>query len=181
VQGDIVTGSEKTHPGFVRVKEQIPYSGKGIDELLGFLRKVLTDNKFTQKMIVEVGVPYLRLEKLVSAVDGAATKLSFHDAARTKPMEEYHAESKTSPLHQLFEMFSIVHAEGLEVGMVLVGDKHVFQDWLKVRIPVTRMSIFGVPLHQLSEIPPDVFLVCGTSEREAESDDIQFSVKGTTL
>lgn len=164
---------------FVRVKEKIPYSGKGVDELLTFLRRVLTDNKYAQKVVLEVGVPYIHLEKLVSAEEAVdAPKISFHDAARQRPMEEYKGEAK-GPMHQIFEMFSIVHAEGLEVGFILIGNKHTFQEWLKIRIPVTKMALFGVPVQQLPEIPGDIFLVCGTPERIAEAEDIQFSVKGT--
>lgn len=173
------TSSDKPS-NYVRVKDKIPYAGKGIDALLGFLRRVLSDNKYAQKIVLEVGVPYIYLEKLVSAEEAAeAPQVSFHDAVRSHHMEEYKPEGKPDPMHQLFEMFSIVHAEGLEVGFILVGNKHSFQEWLKVRIPVTKMAVFGVPLYVVSEIPGDTFLVCGTPERQAEVDDIQFSVKGS--
>ena len=174
------TSSEKA--GFVRLKEKVPYTGKGIEELLGFLRRTLTspDNKFTQKITLEVGVPFIRFEKLIpEAQIPDVPQISLHDAVRSKPMEEYRPEDRETPMHQLWGMFDIVQAEGLEVSHILVGDKHVFQSWLKVRIPVTRLTIFGVPLRVVTELPGDIFLVCGASVKDGEPDDIQFSVKGT--
>lgn len=171
-----------TNSSFARIKEKIPYTGKGVDELLIFLRRVLSENKYTQKIVMEVGVPYIHIEKMVTGEEAQnIPQVSFHDSIRSAPMEEYKNESKLGPLHQLFEMFSIVHAEGLEVGFILVGNKHTFQQWLKLRIPVTKLALYGVPVHPVSEIPGDVFLVCGTPERIAEAGDVQFSVKGTCV
>lgn len=172
----------KSEAGYVRVKERIPYFGKGVDELVLMVRKTLAENKNTQKVTLEVGVPYIAIEKLVPQdehKEQATKPLSIHDTVRNKPMEDYEADAKMVPLQQLFEMFQIVQREGFEVCHILVGDKLKFQKWLGVRIPQTNLSILGTPLTITGDIPDDVFVICGAPTRDAEADEILYSVKGT--
>ena len=144
------------------------------------LRKIFNDNKYTQKLVLEVGVPHIYLEKLVPEAE--ATKeapITFHDAIRSKPMEEYSSdkEEEQTGVQTLWDMFKLVSAEGYEVSHVAIGDKRQFQQWLDIRIPVTNLMFFGTPIEIVPEIPSDVVLVCGASTRDAEPADIQFSVK----
>lgn len=166
---------------YVRVKEKVPYTGKGVENLIIMLRKILTENKNTQKVVMEVGAPHIYIEKLVPEAQAAQeVQLSFHDIVRTKPMEEYpldETNSKLTNIQKFWEIFGMVHAEGFEVSHIAIGDKQDFQKWLGVRMPVTKMAFFGIPVQQVPEIPPDIALVCGASSREAEPEDIQFSVK----
>lgn len=176
--------SNKSESGFVRVKEKIPYGGKGVDELLGALRKILAtpENKFTQKITLEVGAPHICIEKLVTQdIAGEVPKLVPLDSARAQRMEEYTPQvDNEPPLAQLWNMFRIIRAENLEIGHILIGDKTAFQQWLKLRIPFNDQTLFGIPLHT-SDIPSDVFIVCGTPERTSDPEDVVFSVKGTVL
>lgn len=171
--------------GFFRFKEKLPYQGKGIDSLVEFLRRTFSqpENKYIQKVICEVGVPYVRIEKMVPEDQRSETQVvSLHDQVRSKVMEELKVDGESlTSMHQLWAAFDLVQTEGYQVSYVLVGNKQHFQNWLKVRIPVTRMTVFGVPLVIINEYPHDVFVVCGSMSREADVEDIEFSVKGTCL
>lgn len=163
--------------GHVRIKERIPYAGKGPDELVMAIRRILTDHRYAQKIVMEVGVPYILIEELVPEADALDRELSMHDVIRSHPMEEIASDEKKPGLQVLWEMFSVVQEEGFEVNFITVGDKKKFQGWVGVRIPMTKMSFFGIPLRVLAEIPSDVVLVCGARMREADVSDIEFSVK----
>lgn len=164
---------------WVRVKERIPYNGKGVDNLLNALRIILEQNRYAQKIQIEVGSGHILLEKLVSEEQAAETQTSWHDSIRAHKLEEYKPSANLTPHQQLWEVFQIIHVEGLEVGQIVVGDKHQFQGWLGTRIPLTKMNFFGIPITQASEIPHEIFIVCGTEERESDPEDVVFSVKGS--
>lgn len=176
--------------GYIRVKERIPYAGKGHDELVMTLRKILGEpsNKYTQKIVLEVGVPHIYIEKLVPDKDelGAVPQQPIYELIRVQRMEEYdppergtHDEALT-PMRQLFDMFNIVNQEGHEIGFIVAGNKYEFQKWLKVRIPNTpNMRVMGIPFVVSTDIPSDAFLICGTHKRDADPEDIAFSLKGS--
>lgn len=167
--------------GFTLVKEKIPYSAKGIDNLLIALKRILTDNPATQKVVMEVDAGYILIEKLVSK-DSAPSIVTWHDAVRQVRMEEYvPSADQLRPMSQLWEAISMLNAEGFDLGQVVVGDKVYFQKWLGVRIPVTKPSVFGTPLSVAPEIPQDVYVLCGSFSRECEPIDVEFSVKGVML
>ena len=161
----------------VRVREKIPYSGKGIDPLLSMLRKVLNANPYTQEFLCRIGQP-IEITKLVPQ-DEAPERLDLHAAVRAKRMEEFTVEKDKTPYQVLWAMYGVVSEEGLAVSHIMVGDKFSFQTWLGIRIPQNRMNFFGVPIVQVSELPGDVFVLVGSEKREAEPEDVMFSVKGT--
>lgn len=169
--------------GFVKVKDKIPYHGKGVDELVMSLKRVLNmpENKYTQKIVLEVGVPHIYIEKLVSQDEaGNLPVVSLKDVIRTRPIEEYEPESKMNAFEHFMEMFNIVQKEGLEVGFIAVGNKTSFQKWLGVRIPTTDMRLFGIQVSVVEDLPDDVFVLCGTRTRMADPDDVEYSLKGYT-
>jgi len=166
-----------TNSELVLVREKIPYSGKGSESLLTLLRQVLKDNPYTQEFTCRIGYP-IEIVKLVPP-DQVPERQSLHDVIRSHRMEEYLVEKDKTPFQVLWEMFGLVRDEGLEVGFLVIGDKFLFQKWLGIRIAQNRMSFYGTPIVLLSDIPTDVFLVAGTETREAEEEDIIFSVKGT--
>lgn len=161
----------------VPVREKIPYTGKGLESLLGMLRRILTDNPYTQEIFCRIGQP-IEIVKLVPA-DSVQPKISLHDAVRGKRMEEYVPEEKTTPWKTLWGMFSAIAEEGLQVSHVAVGDKYVFQKWLGVRIPQNKMSFYGTQIVLMPELPPDVFLVIGGDDRNGEPESVQMALKGT--
>jgi len=166
---------------FVRVKDRFPYHGKGIEELIQSLKRLLSlpENKYTQKVILEVGTPYIYFEKLVPPDEaGKVPKTQIKDSIRNTSMEEYEPSEEETPVAQLYSMFNIVKKEGLEVGFIGIGNKQTFQKWLGVRIPTTNMQLFGVPLEVIDDMPDHVFIVCGTETRVAEAEDIKYSIKG---
>jgi len=165
---------------FVLVKEKFPYHGKGKDELLGALRTLLAlpENKYIQKVVLEVDAPHIYIEKFLPAEEaGKVPSRSIKEVIRSKAMEEYEADLNLTPWAQIWDMFSVVHKEGLEVGFIAIGNKAIFQKWLGVRISTTNMTLLGIPI-EIVDIPEDTFVICGTPERIADPDDIKFSLKG---
>lgn len=174
----------KSEPGYLRVKNQIPYHGKGVDELIGALRRILAENKFTQKIVLEVGKPHIYIEKLVpegtaEAGEQESVSLSIHDVIRNRELEEYESDGTLKPHEQLWEIFDMIHKDGFEVCNIVAGNKTAFQKWLGFRIPQVGMRVFGIPFEVVGDLPPDVFIVCGAKSRTADPDEITYCVKGT--
>jgi hypothetical protein len=171
------TKYETSRGELVLVKEKIPYTGKGINTLLSFLRQVLETNKYTQKLIIEVHKPIL-IEKWIPKDEATDEPvMGYVEAVRSKPMTEYIVEKDTSPTpyEQLFEMFGTIDREGFEACQVLTGDIKNLQKWSK--LPKNQNRLFGVPIAQVN-IPEDVVIICGANAREAGPEEIEFSVKG---
>ncbi len=160
----------------VEVRESIPLTGKGAENLLNLLRKILSDNPYTQEFTCRIGHP-IEIVKMVPASE-APPGLRLHDAVRAQQMDEP-VQVDGGPFSVLWNMFSIIGEEGLEVSHSLVGNKFRFQDWLKVRISQKSMKVFGVRLMVIPEIPDDVFLVVGSTRRDADPENIRYSLKGT--
>lgn len=173
--------SNSSNPvGWALVKDRIAYTGKGQEALLLALRKVLADNPYTQSFMCRVGKPYIDIEKLVKP-DDVPEPVSFHECLRNRKMEEYAVDKEKSPYIALWEMFEIIHAEGLEVSHIAVGNKDDFQKWVGVRIKRNQMQLFGVPIVHVGDLPQDIFVLCGSQTKEATPEEIEFSVKGTIL
>lgn len=171
--------SSKSNSGFVKVKDRIPYYGKGIEDLIGATRKILSDpvNKYTQKIILEVGVPYIYMEKMVPEGEVPdIPHLSIHDIIRNHKIEEC-AANINGPLRQLWDMFDIIRQEELEVNAIAIGDKDIFQKWLGVRVPNRNINVLGIPLYIDGEIPGTTVIVCGAPSRTSDIEDIELSVK----
>lgn len=177
--------SDKDH-GLVRIKEQLPYFGKGVDELIAAIRKIFSSNKYPQKIVLEAGAKHIYVEKLVHPDDAKESETvgpsnqTVHDGIRNAKLEEYDLEDGgLTPFQQLFEMYSMVHGEGLEVCHIAIGDKSKFQKWLSVRIPQSNMNLLGTQITVTGEIPDDVFIVCGGPARDSGPHEIKYAVKGT--
>ena len=167
--------------GYVLVKEKIPYTAKGVDNLLMAMKRILTDNPSTQKIVMEVDVGHILIEKLVPK-DVATSVVSWHDAVRQTRMEEYvPPDVVPPPMKQVWEAIALLHAEGYELSHVLVGNKTYFQKWLGARIPATKPCVFGTPVSADADVPEDVYILCGSFGRESDPIDVEFSVKGVML
>ncbi len=170
--------------GLVRVKEHMPYFGKGVDELIAALRKIFSENKHPQKIVLEAGVRHIYVEKLVSPEDAQENESinpvyqTIHDRIRNVKLEEYDGDTSLSPFVQLFEMFSMVQGEGLEVCHIAVGNKSTFQKWLGIRIPQNNMNLLGTQIVVTGEVPDDVFVVCGGPTKSSDPYEIRYAVKG---
>lgn len=176
--------STKSDHGLVRVRDHLPYFGKGIDELIAAIRKIFADNEYPQKIVLEAGTKHIYLEKLVSPQEAkeresiTPVNQNVHDAIRNARLEEYEGADILSPFQQLFEMFGMIQSEGLETCHLVVGDKLKFQKWLGVRIPQNNLSLLGTPITVTGEVPDDVFVVCGAPSRMSDPHEIQYAVKG---
>jgi hypothetical protein len=174
--------SKFKHPGFALVKEKIPYSGKGVDELLSFLRKTMTEpkNKNIVRIFCEAGSGEIYIEKLVPESEAHDTPtLSLHEVIRIQRMDEYEPEKDQSGINHLWDIFSIIHKEGYEVCYLAIGSKAEFQKWLGIRIPVTNMTFFETPVEIIPDLPEDVVIVCGADTKVANYDEIKLSIKMT--
>jgi hypothetical protein len=167
-----------SHSSKIIVKERIPFSGKGVDDVVAAVRHILSTNKNARKLTLEAGKPFL-LEKLVSEeeADVNREKKSLYDIVRNLPMVEHQLDEEKTPLQNLWDIVSILHGEMLDPVCLLIGDKFRFQRWMKVQIPVTRMSFFGITIKQLPELESDVFIFCGSENQEDGLEGIQLSVK----
>lgn len=164
---------------YVKVKDRIPYRGKGVDELTLAIRKILSDHPYTQKIVMEVGTPHIYIEEMIpeDQASNLPPKLNLHDVIRTNRMEEYEAFDGKNPFQQLWDIFAMLHDEGFEACAIAAGNKAAFQKWLGVRIGTGK--VLETPFHIVAELPPDVFVVCGASSSTGEFEDIKFSVKNT--
>jgi hypothetical protein len=173
--------STRSESGLVRIRHRLPYTGKGFDMLGETVKAIGKAHPYAQKIgPLEAGKGYIQIEELVpeQEVEGRLP-LSVHDAARKTRMEEFDLDPSKNGFQSLFEMFNILQEEGLFPGYVMVGNKANFQKWLGVRISVTKLFLFGIPVVMQEEIPDDVFLLCGTDQKDPEPDDIKFSLKAT--
>jgi len=178
--------SDVVHGGMVLVPEKIPYMGKGIDALLIFLRQVLDENKYTQKILVEVGKP-IYIEKLVPKEEAPElSTLGYLEAARSKTMDEYGKEGeqfgpsgKRTTYEQLFDMFCIMSHENFEVCHILTGNLKKLA--LAVGLRTERLSrLYGVPVSQV-DIPSDTVIFCGAVSRDATPEEVEFSLKAVLV
>jgi hypothetical protein len=170
--------SDVVYGDMVLVPEKIPYTGKGVEALLAFLRKVLEENKYTQKIVVEVQKP-IYIEKLVPKDEAPETvSLTWLESARNKQMQEYEGtEEKLAPQEQLLDMFHDVNVEGYEICHVITGNLKKFFKWAKGQTHSGREHrLYGVPVSQ-ADIPEDVIILCGAQSRDAGPDDLEFSLK----
>ncbi len=171
--------------GLIRIREHVPYFGKGVDELIAVVRKIFADNKYPQKIVLEAGVKHIYLEKLVSPTEAKENETinpvhqTIHDGIRKAKLEEYEITKDITPFQQLFEMFGMVQGEGLEICHIAVGDKSKFQKWLGVRIPQNNMNLLGTPITVTGEFPDDVFVVCGGPTKNSDPYEVRYAVKGT--
>lgn len=166
----------------VKVKDRLPRTGKGVDNLISQLGEYLRDpaNRFVQKIVVEAERPYVYFEKLVDK-DSAAefeTGLSFSDVARSVQMEEVSFPDLTNISAQVYllGMFNLIYASGYDASHLLVGPKSRIHKWLGV--PRQMSKIFGVPVISVSDIPDDVIILAGARSRDSEPEDIEYLVKG---
>lgn len=178
--------SIKSDHGLVKIREHLPYLGKGVDELIAAIRKIFSENQYPQKIVLEAGARHIYLEKLVSPEDAKESESSnpiptmdVHSAIRNARLEEYDGDDISPPFHQLVEMYSMVQSEGMEVCHLVIGDKSKFQKWLGIRIPQNNMTLLGTPITVTGEIPDDVFVVCGGPTRTADPYEIRYTVKSS--
>jgi hypothetical protein len=165
-------------PGYVLVKEQIPFYQKGMDNLLAYLGTVLKkeEYKYTQKISVEAGLPYIKVERFVSDQSNEIpAPLELHELIRHKIMEEF-AEKKASPSEELKEMFDYIARQDMYGLYIFAENTMEFLKW--IGIPLKRTQVFGAELISVPKLPEKVFLVCGASSRNAEPEDVEYLVLG---
>lgn len=164
---------------FVLVKDRVPRSGKGVDNLLSQLTQYLRqpENKWVQKMVIDAQRIYLYFEKLVPK-DQAPEEvdMTWHNAVRKVPMEEV-GQSDGVPAVYLHELFQKVTKNGYEVCQVLVGSNSGLYKWAD--IPRRDERLFGVPITKDGDIPDDIVILCGGVHRECDPEEVAYSVKGT--
>ncbi len=167
----------------VRVKDRLPRTEKGVDNLISQLGDYLRDpaNRFVQKIVVEAERQYIYFEKMVDKASSQEfdTGLSFSDVARSVQMEEISFPTilKGPPAASyMLGMFNLIYSSGYDASHLLIGPKSKIHKWLE--IPRLMTKIFGVPVIVVPDIPDDVIILTGSRSRECEPEDIEYLVKG---
>ncbi len=170
--------------GFVLIKDRVPRTGKGVDNLLSQLAQYLRlpENKYVQKMVIDSQRIYLYFEKMVPKSQAPEeASMTWHNAVRRVPMEEIDVEEAkeqlTPHLHRyVFDLFERVTKNGYEVCQILIGSNSQLYQW--VSLPRRSERFFGVPLTKDGDIPDDIIIVCGGTSRECDPEEVAYSVKG---
>jgi hypothetical protein len=165
--------------GMRKTIERHPYIGQGIDGLTAQLNALLKSEKLTQRVILDVNKDFIHVEKLVKGTPDPDELFKRFDASiRGNQIHEYSPKDENlSSAEQFLDMFRQVSDEGLEISFIVCGNLVRLSSW--IRIPLRNPKLFGVNVVQIGNIPDDVVLVCGSEWKEAEPEDITFSVKGT--
>jgi len=166
----------KTVPGYTKVKERIPYEGKGATAFLAVVQEILSKSPYLRRIAYDKDDGYIFVEKLVKDEEVITAPVTPNDVVRDREMTELEVTKGVSAHTVIFDAFLEVAKEGLEVSHVFVGDITKLLSWAAVPKKL-GLRLFGVPVAVMSELPEDVFLICGSARREAEVEDIEFSVK----
>lgn len=163
-----------------RVTERLPYTGGGVDALIAQVSAILKMEKEAQRIILDVTKPYVHLEKYVRGVSNEEAKeelqTRYDEVTRNVPMKEFVPEKIGSKYEYVHQLFRQVTDEGFEVVLVLVGNISTLDAWISVSRKDPKL--FGVQVKRLRSAPSDVIIVCGAEWKEAEVEDIRFTVKG---
>jgi len=150
-----------------------------VEKFLSNIRLLYLDEGVEQ-FTVDKSKPVITTVQQVPAGQAQEVIQLLEETVRHKPMEEYIPESDdVAPFKQLFEMWKMVSEEGLEVSYILVGSRELFSNWLKVRLPRSKPSLFGVPIIIGPSLPTTTFVITGAITKESSPLDILFSVRGT--
>lgn len=160
--------------GLVLVREKIPYTGKGVENLVTMVRKILEDNPYTQELILRVGKP-IEIARLVKS-DEVPEPVTVHDTVRTRQMEEYDSTDSSAEV-AIMGMFNILDKESLFPTCFLIGVQSRLYKWLD--IPRRSTMVCGVELSKSDQIPDDVVILCGSPVKGGQPEDIELSVKTT--
>lgn len=163
--------------GKQRVVERHPYTGSGIDALAIQVGAILKVEQEAQRIVLDVTKSYIHVEKFVKGVPNPdELQETYNNVLTSNFMQEYSPEKKLSPHEYLYNLFRLVTDEELEVMLVFVGNMVTLDKW--VSISKKNPRLMGVPVKRLKNIPDDVIVVCGAEWRDAEPEDIRFTVKG---
>lgn len=152
--------------------DKIALIDRGKAGILSTVSKILDTEQGLSKVIIDLSKTHIRVERIVGAGEKSADA---YKVARDQQIEEYSLDGD-NPYEDLFKVIDKIRAEELHTICILAGGKE-FNKWL--RIPQRSSSVFGVPILFCAELPPDVFLVCGSDDKDGDVEDVQYSIKCT--
>lgn len=153
---------------------KVPLQALTKESILSVLGQILeySLDSSLRRIIIEPERGHVRIESYVAAGD---TDHSPYGFVRQKVLAEYVLE-EGPPHEELFKIFDQIRQEEFEVTHILCGGT-AFNSW--IRLPKKARSVFGTPILVSPELPADVFIVCGASDREASIEDVEYSLKVT--
>ena len=165
----------------VLIKEAVPFSDKSSEGVLGLVRSII-EQPGVVRFELDARRDSVSYWRAVSPEEASERSISFRDALRNVPMEEYDPRPNDgddpSSFEQLFEMFEMIEDAGCVPTHILIGATlPEFRQWLPIRR--RSKSAFGVPILQDVSLEKDVLVVCGAEDWNATPMDITFAVKVT--
>lgn len=180
-------GGQEAAGKLVTVQAELP---EDIDGILDAVRKIIlmgevlsitlkTDEPITYQRLVRSGEE-LRPEESTQSY----AELTAYEIVRNIQMEEWvpDFEGAKGPHACLIWMFADMAARGWATTHLLMGESTKFWGWLGLPSHVVRdiKQFLGARIETSKELPPEVYILCGSKTRNATIAEIGFALKGTT-
>ncbi len=131
--------------------------------------KDIVENEEPTKVLYEQSKQYITYQVIVD--DDLDENSELYKAALGKDLFEYPLENFKS----IFEMFHLINSKGMFISHILVGDIKAFSKFLQK--PDIK-QLFNINLIQVEDLESDVVLFIASTQRQAETVDFRFVVKG---
>lgn len=175
----------------VTVQAEMP---EDIDGIMDAVRKIIMLGG-VQNLTLKEGEPitYQRVVRPGEEIKPGESTQSFAeltplDVVRNVPMEEFTWEEgdTKSPQEQILWMFLFMSVRKWAVTHILLSTNTQFWRWLKLWMgPMNDMStveqFLGARIERDTQLPSDVFILCGARTKHATISEIGFALKGNMI
>ena len=178
-------GGQKTAGKLITVQSPLPGD---IDGILEAVRKIImlgevqtitlkTDEPIMYQRFVSDGKEMLPEEGAQSFAE-----LTPYEIIRNIPMDEWGPIGTEPPAAVLMDMFVHMSVLGWVVTHIVLSESTKFWKWLGIPDAVVMhfKQFLGARIEASTELPSDVFILCGASTRHATIAEIGLALKGTT-
>ncbi len=180
-------GGQEATGRLVTVQAELP---EDIDGILDAIRKIIllgevqsvtlkTDEPITYQRLIRHGEEIRPEESTQSYAE-----LTAYEIIRNIQMEEWELDPKNTnfPHSNLIRMFMYMAEQGWAVTHVLMGENTKFWEWLGLpsKIDQSIKQFLGARIEKSKELPPEVYILCGSKTRNATIAEIGFALKGVT-
>jgi hypothetical protein len=180
-------GGQEIEGKVVTVQAELP---EDIDGILDAIRKIILMGE-VQSLTLKSNEPitYRRLIRHGEEIrpeesTQSYAELTAYEIVRSIQMEEWdsYPEGVGSPHINLIQMFVDMATHGWAVTHLLVGENTEFWEWLGLPRKVDRdiKQFLGARIEKSNELPPEVYILCGSKTRNATIAEIGFALKGVT-
>lgn len=179
-------GGQKTAGKLVTVQSALP---QDIDGILDAVRKIImlgevqtitlrTDEPIMYQRFVPAGEEILPEEGTQSFAE-----LTPYEILRNIPMDDWLPVNREAhPASILVDMFLHMAALGWVVTHLVLSESPKFWKWLGASPTVTANlnQFLGARVERSTDLPSDVFILCGSRTRHATIAEVSLALKGTT-